>query len=760
MPGALLEDIPGVVDGIDHHVSGAVERIEFANGVGSERFFDPRHRLVGIRTAPPAGDPLQHLRYRFDPTDNITAIDDLRSIAPGLPENATQSFAYDGLNRLTRAEGPGYGAIDFQYDAIGNLIHKTSPPEGDPRHVDDPLINLQTLSYGGAAGSNNRVGRLPGDEPGPHAVTATESGLAYAYDDNGNVTERGPDRYEWDFNDRLVRAVTPQSDTRYVYNTAGQRVVKKVTQDGQTRTTWYVSDGYEVRDGVTEKYVFAGSRRVARLTGRLTVPGEPLARVFALRPGMNFVGLEFSVPVGDVLAALGEEAQVWCWDADSRQYLGVVPAEDRHDFETLEPGRGYIVYSDEARTLSLSGTRALADLHLGTGWNLVGCPADRELSMADVVSVLGTGLRSVWAFDAEEGEWRTFLAEGPAFLNTLAAMVPGGAYWVELGGPADLPVTHTPVAVHFYHPDHLGSASLVTDVAGAVAERVEYYPYGRPRYEQRSGFESPYTYTDKELDGETGLMYFEARYYDPVVGRFVSVDPLVSSTARQGRDDWLAPAYRYCRNNPFVYLDKNGKEEEVVEENQNNRRNPEVEWAEGRKLALGAEIAGIGIYGSRSKSAVLDERYTEFAVPTGKTKEKTEVTVGAVSVEHEEIKQDGKTVEEAKKVCLSVACYGYKVDPSTQEVVEEDYSIDLSASLGLFSFGANLGLEKTYAETKGGQKVETEVEVVGFVPVPTRQRLGLGFSPVRSTQRAVKVTVDDTNRKKADDISWRKWRQY
>ena len=65
-----------------------------------------------------------------------------------------------------------------------------------------------------------------------------------------------------------------------------------------------------------------------------------------------------------------------------------------------------------------------------------------------------------------------------------------------------------------------------------MVESTEFYPFGRPRHEERIGFDSAYKYTGKELDKESGLMYYEARYYDAVVGRFVSVDPLTYQPER------------------------------------------------------------------------------------------------------------------------------------------------------------------------------------------------------------------------------------
>ena len=78
-----------------------------------------------------------------------------------------------------------------------------------------------------------------------------------------------------------------------------------------------------------------------------------------------------------------------------------------------------------------------------------------------------------------------------------------------------------------YHPDHLGSVQLVTDPRGELYERVEYTPYGELWIEQqREGQKKiPFRFTGKELDPETGLYYFGARYLDPRGSRWISPDP-------------------------------------------------------------------------------------------------------------------------------------------------------------------------------------------------------------------------------------------
>jgi len=82
--------------------------------------------------------------------------------------------------------------------------------------------------------------------------------------------------------------------------------------------------------------------------------------------------------------------------------------------------------------------------------------------------------------------------------------------------------------LYFYHSDHLGSSSLVTDMSGNVTQHVEYVPFGEVFIEERDNetWSTPYKFNGKELDEETGLYYYGARYYDPRVSLWLGVDPL------------------------------------------------------------------------------------------------------------------------------------------------------------------------------------------------------------------------------------------
>ena len=129
-------------------------------------------------------------------------------------------------------------------------------------------------------------------------------------------------------------------------------------------------------------------------------------------------------------------------------------------------------------------------------------------------------------------------------------------------------------ATYFYHPDHLGSVSVVSNHKGVPYERVEYLPFGEVWIEDVDAATRyiPFRFTSKELDRETGLYYYGARYYEPKVSRWMSADPagfaLVNPMGSDGEPkssysvveavNW----YAYVSNNPVKYVDPRGMREE------------------------------------------------------------------------------------------------------------------------------------------------------------------------------------------------------
>jgi RHS repeat-associated protein len=107
---------------------------------------------------------------------------------------------------------------------------------------------------------------------------------------------------------------------------------------------------------------------------------------------------------------------------------------------------------------------------------------------------------------------------------------------------------------YYYHSDHLGSTSLITNLDGEVVQHVEYVPFGEVFIEERNNkWNTPYLFNAKELDEETGLYYYGARYYDARVSLWLGADPMQEKYPN-------VSTYAYCLLNPVKLIDPDGRD--------------------------------------------------------------------------------------------------------------------------------------------------------------------------------------------------------
>lgn len=118
--------------------------------------------------------------------------------------------------------------------------------------------------------------------------------------------------------------------------------------------------------------------------------------------------------------------------------------------------------------------------------------------------------------------------------------------------------TTTGGTLFYYHKDHLGSSTYITDSLASVTQHTEYSPYGELLVEELgSTWSQPYRFNAKELDDETGLYYYGARYYDPRLSVWHGTDPFEEKYPN-------VSSYAYCLNNPILFIDNNGNYPMIV----------------------------------------------------------------------------------------------------------------------------------------------------------------------------------------------------
>jgi RHS repeat-associated protein len=178
---------------------------------------------------------------------------------------------------------------------------------------------------------------------------------------------------------------------------------------------------------------------------------------------------------------------------------------------------------------------------LGGGWNNTGQGSLK--AGGNKVDYVGKAQR---VFDGIVKNLKFLGADGQILTAGKSGKVPPG----QINGTGNIAEAFR----YFYHPDHLGSTSYVTDASGEVFQHLEYMAFGETFVEEHSNTDrTPYLFNGKEMDEETGLYYYGARYYDARTSVWVAVDPLAEKYHH-------ISCYAYVANNPLNAIDPNGKE--------------------------------------------------------------------------------------------------------------------------------------------------------------------------------------------------------
>jgi RHS repeat-associated protein len=502
--------------------------LEAGNRLVSQYAYDPlTRRLCALNTAPAgqAGSPvcsatleaapiagssvLQNLHYAYDPVGNILGLANAVQIptANAIGGPSLQRFGYDDLYRLTSAQG--------HYRIAPEKEHRYSLAMGyDSVHNITSKNQSHTLVQGGSPElAQKKTSYLWAYDYGssrPHAPTHIGE-RAFSYDANGNQTawthdDNGTRRsLTWDEDNRLLEVADNGQTTRFIYDEGGNRVIKR----GPQGETAYVNQFYTVRNrAVGTKHVFAGSTRIA-------------ARM-VLGTGNGATGPSTSLSTASTSL--------------STTTLPRLSAD--------QPGSGAILSADRANSAAQRASQTtVAQVNLPGSRGLVG-----RLLTQEVFPGLGIVNRSAQANEVAQNT-----VKNPNLVGRVA----------ETGGGLAPPPEDN--FLYFYHPDHLGSTNLVTDVSGKAYEHLEYFPFGETWVQEHSNTQrTPYLFTGKELDEETNLYYFGARYYDPRTSVWQSADPILGDYINGSPNRGVfysqnMALYAYGHNNPVLLRDPDGR---------------------------------------------------------------------------------------------------------------------------------------------------------------------------------------------------------
>lgn len=162
------------------------------------------------------------------------------------------------------------------------------------------------------------------------------------------------------------------------------------------------------------------------------------------------------------------------------------------------------------------------------------------------------------------------------------------------------------VAPHYLHSDHLGDITTITDSSGSIEQVIDYYPFGSVRLNKQSGnYNEKRKFIGEIYDEKTGLNYLNARYYDPLLGRFISEDPEFWQLNEEYLiDPQKMNSYSYSQNSPIVFIDPLGLSAAIA------LSMPKGGWTIGQKMG---EFNGVAAYYNGIGSSSTSYSCVEYA---------------------------------------------------------------------------------------------------------------------------------------------------
>ena len=457
-----------------------------------------------------SGNTVMQNKYKY----NLNLVDNILGITNSAnPQNITEknkaklgvayshSYTYDGINRLVSANGKAKTAsywLDMTYGIMG-----------------EPLTKKQKVDSSKVAQSYAFAYLY---EAGDHPTAPSQIGHNHnTYDANGNpltVTNDGTSETRemyWDEDNWLMVLSDNGKTSRYTYNASGERIIKShgtmegvyingapqgITFHETDNFTLYPASILTVNKNRFTKHYFIGSQRIASRIG---------------------TGL-----FNNVYGRNGSYVTAGQQDYAERMNQIQKQKETYYKQQGIAPGvpteKG--AYGDPENT--------------GVGYNAV--------------------LTELGNHDVPQGWVQT---PRP---NTTPNTNPGPLVsWNDPSNPDDpqagygyIPNDTTREETFFYHSDHLGSTSYITDDKGNITQYDAYLPYGELLVDEYSSSEDmPYKFNGKEMDSETGLYYYGARYMNSVISIWNTPDALIEAKP-------FVSSYTYCLGNPILLIDPDG----------------------------------------------------------------------------------------------------------------------------------------------------------------------------------------------------------
>ena len=370
------------------------------------------------------------------------------------------------------------------------------------------------------------------------------------------------DQEPWANNGRNVTAVT-----RYANGPCAGKTVEKCTFDGRTL--------YKVGQHNRE-VIIAQGKRWERQQGQAAMTGTalesirryqgsgPCGRQAAGKCKFQAYTILRSADNSFWMESIIAQGKYWNFRLDTQALLShndltAVSRYSQNGGPCAGKGRGQCVF--QARDIYVDGQGHVHEVVLAGGkkwhWERVGGTRYVRENGVNLKDIPYYRAGPCWGLDRDTA----CQIDALAFLNhevesvvtgfnVRAAKWEGTRKYYHFGGQR---VAVREGELHYLYGDHLGSTSLTLNAAGQVVGQRRYEAYGQKRW-SRGVEQTDFGFNSHREESEFGLYDYQARYFSPLLGRFISADSIVP--------DFSNPQdlnrYSYVRNNPLKYTDPSG----------------------------------------------------------------------------------------------------------------------------------------------------------------------------------------------------------
>jgi RHS repeat-associated protein len=479
----------------------------------------------------------------------------------------TTRYQYNNLNLVTQVTDPKGNNTTFSYDPNGNLLsltdalHLTTPTTWTYDNMDraltrtDPLLRQESYSYdleGNLVSSTDRKSQVTSLTYDPlnrlklvgfntvvnAGVTSYESTVGYTYDAGNRMTQAvdsagGTITEAYDNLDRLTSETTPQGQISYGYDLGGRRA--SMTVAGQPQVTYLYDNANRLTQIAQGTSTVGFSYDTANRRSTLTLSnGVNMAYTYDNNSRVTGITYKFNATTLGNLTysydSLGRRTQVGGSFAQT-DLPGSITSATYDAANELTNWNGTSISYDSNGNMLSDGSNAFT-------WN-----ARNQVATLNSVSL---------QYDAfgrriENAAGKSFLYDGANAAQELsgstasANLISGGID--EIFTRTDSTGAFTPLQ------DALGSTIALVDASGGLVTQYAYDPFGNTTVSGTTNADN-FQYTGRENEG-SGLYFYRARYYSPLLGRFVNEDPL-------GFEGSGANLYAYTFNSPANFVDPAG----------------------------------------------------------------------------------------------------------------------------------------------------------------------------------------------------------